>query len=104
MSSSASSTALLLSEAARVITAVATNGRSLDDALASAPTNEAPSRPALQALAYGTLRHYHRLDFWLNSLLERPADLRQPDIKSLLAVGLHQLAYSSHPPHAIVHE
>ncbi|HEY7378760.1 MAG TPA: 16S rRNA (cytosine(967)-C(5))-methyltransferase RsmB [Steroidobacteraceae bacterium] len=96
-----SSTAALLAAAARVVAQVSA-GQSLDDALArGSSAANASDAAAVQALAYGTVRWYPRLESWLSRLLEsgtRP----KPRLRALLAVGLHQLAFSKHPPHAIV--
>ncbi len=96
------STAARLAAAARVVAAVNDNGESLDDALDRCETSvETGSMAAIQALAYGTVRWYPRIDFWISQLLEAGTKPR-PQVRALLAVGMHQLAFSSHPPHAIV--
>jgi 16S rRNA (cytosine967-C5)-methyltransferase len=96
------STAALLAAAARVVAAVSA-GQSLDDALARSGTTagNASDAAAVQALAYGTVRWYPRLDYWLTQLLEAGAKPK-PRLRALLEVGLHQLVFSNHPPHAIV--
>lgn len=102
MSSSAnSSTARLLAEAARVVAAVAHQGRALDDAMQPKGSDTTVSRPALQALSFGTLRWYPRLAGWIDMLASRPAESIQPQVHALLAVGLHQLSFSRHPSHAV---
>lgn len=96
------STAARLAAAARVVTAVSEDGESLDDALDRHETSvESASRAAIQALAYGTVRWYPRIDFWLSRLLDGGTRPR-PQVRALLAVGIHQLEFSSHPPHAMV--
>ncbi|HKE45781.1 MAG TPA: 16S rRNA (cytosine(967)-C(5))-methyltransferase RsmB [Steroidobacteraceae bacterium] len=97
------STSALLASAANTVTAVIAKGQSLDDALESmaSTVSEAEDAAALQALSYGTLRWYTRLDYWQTQLLER-GTRPKPRIGGLLAVALHQLAFSNHPPHAIV--
>jgi 16S rRNA (cytosine967-C5)-methyltransferase len=97
------STAERLAASARVVAGVSANGQSLDSALdtqAGAIADSADAA-AVQALAYGTVRWYPRLDYWLSQLLE-PGGTQKPQLRALLAVALHQLAFSSHPPHAIV--
>ncbi len=98
------STAQRLAAAARIVAAVIAQGAALDDALAQAPPLSTPDRAALQALTFGTVRWHLRIARWLEALLERPAQLRQPPLRGLLEVALHQLGFSSHPPHAVVNE
>ena len=91
--------------AARVVDAVVSTGRSLDDALASAETEvEERDRPLLRMLCYGTLRSHWRLQSWIDQLLERPLRKRDAIIRSLLAVGLYQLTDTRIPDHAAVSE
>jgi 16S rRNA (cytosine967-C5)-methyltransferase len=97
------STAQRLASAAHSVAAVLT-GTSLDESLAQAPEVLAADRAALQALAYGTVRWHFRIAYWLAALLERPGQLRRPLLRALLEVALHQLGFSSHPPHAVVNE
>ncbi len=56
----------------------------------------------VQALCYGVCRQYHRLDFILNNLLDKP--LKDMEVKSLLLVGLYQLNYMRVKPYAAVSE
>jgi 16S rRNA (cytosine967-C5)-methyltransferase len=103
-SRSPQSTAQRLAAAARIVAAVVGQGAALDDALMQAPHISAPDRAALQALAFGTIRWHLRIARWLDALLERPGQVRRPRLRGLIAVALHQLGFSSHPPHAIVNE
>ena len=57
----AGSTAHRMAAAARVVDRVARERRALDDAL-SAERIDAAERPAVQALAYGTIRWWPRLE------------------------------------------
>ena len=98
----AGSTAHRMAAAARVVDRVARERRALEDALA-AERIDAAERAAVQALAYGTIRWWPRLERYLAHLLERPAGLA-PVVRALLAVGLHQLEHSSHPAYAVVDE
>jgi len=90
--------------AARVLSRVLQDGQSLTAALDSAlPTVEsAKDRAFIQALCYGACRSYHRLDFILSELLDKP--LKDLDVKSLALVGLYQLKYMRVKPHAAVSE
>lgn len=97
-------TAERLARAANVVARVTDERRALDDALLSeAHGMNAADRPAVQALAYGTVRWWPRLERLLSLLLDRPATLA-PAVRALLAVGLHQLEQSTHPVYAIVDE
>src|SRR5262245_57257181 len=97
------STAEKLAVAGRVVAGVRARGESLDEALVACTETitDPADGAAVQALAYGSVRWYHRLDYWLSRLLE-PGAKQRPELRGLLVVALHQLAYSNHPPHAIV--
>ncbi len=98
------STSRRLAAAAKVATRVIDGGQALDDALLSESERVAPEdRPAVQALAYGTIRWWPRLERIAALLLDRPAALAPP-VRALIGVGLHQLEHSSHPAHAMVDE
>jgi len=97
------STARRMASAARVIAEVIENGRALDEALqeeaARVPDGE---RAALQALSFGTLRLWPRLERTMQALLEKPQTA--PSIRALLGLAVHQLEESKHPAHAVVNE
>ena len=89
--------------AARVVSAVARRGRSLDDVLGpEAATAPSGDRALVAELAYGTVRAYPRLDRWVRLLLARPLPPRDAEIHDLLAVGLYQLEETRIPDHAAV--
>jgi len=90
--------------AARVLSRVLQDGQSLTAALDQAiPTIESSKdRAFVQALCYGVCRQYHRLDFILHELLDKP--LKDIDIKALALIGLYQLKYMRVKPHAAVSE
>ena len=90
--------------AARVLSRVLQDGQSLTAALDSAlPAVESvKDRAFIQALCYGVCRSYHRLDFILSELLDKP--LKDLDVKALALVGLYQLKYMRVKPHAAVSE
>ena len=90
-------------EAAKVVDAVTSKGRSLDIALDAAAEFPNPSDQALlRNLCYGTLRHYWKLHAWLDALLDRPMRSRDSIIESLLCIGLYQLSDTRVPDHAAV--
>lgn len=89
--------------AAEAVDAVVADGRSLDAAIATADTTLPPDeRPLMRMLAYGTLRHYWRLQEWIGQLLTRPLRKRDSVVNALLAVGLFQLVDTRIPDHAAV--
>jgi 16S rRNA (cytosine967-C5)-methyltransferase len=96
-------TARRLASAARVITEVIENGRALDEALEEEATRFPDAgRAALQALAFGTVRLWPRLERMMQALLDKPHTA--PLVRALIGLGLHQLEESTHPPHAVVNE
>ena len=91
--------------AARVVDAVASSGRSLDDMLVSIEADVVDrDRPLLRMLCYGTLRSHWRLQSWIDQLVERPIRKRDSIVRSLLSVGLYQLTDTRIPDHAAVAE
>ena len=90
--------------AARVLSRVLQDGQSLTAALESAlqTVESGKDRAFIQALSYGVCRTYHRLDFILSELLDKP--LKDQDVKALALVGLYQLSYMRVKPHAAVSE
>ena len=80
------------------------DGQSLTSALDNAlkPVASAQDKAFVQAIAYGVCRYYHRLDFILNALIDKP--LKVAEVKALLLIGLYQLKYMRVKPHAAVSE
>lgn len=90
--------------AARVVHAVRTRGRTLDDALGEyEATVSLRDLPLLRALAFGTVRWSLRLAACTEALLTRPLRPRDAILADLLAVGLFQLIYLRIPARAAVH-
>ncbi len=91
-------------QAARAVLGVLRDGRSLSDCLPplQAALDSPESRALAQELAYGTLRWYYRLAFWLERLLDRPLKRRDRDVEALLLVGLYQCSETRIPDHAAV--
>ncbi len=89
--------------AARVLTQVF-NGLSLTATLDAALPDvaSAKDRAFVQALTFGTLRQFHKLDFILAQLLEKP--IKDQEIKALALSGLYQLAFMRVKSHAAVSE
>jgi 16S rRNA (cytosine967-C5)-methyltransferase len=91
------SLAFALLQAAQVVAAIAA-GRSLAEGLpAGVPT---PARPAVQDLAYATLRRFGRDDFFLDRLLAKP--LSEPVVRALLLVALQRLENRPQAVHVTV--
>jgi len=90
--------------AARVLFRVLQDGQSLTAALDNALSamESGKDRAFIQALCYGVCRQYHRLDYILSLLLDKP--LKDAEIKMLALVGLYQLKYMRVKPHAAVSE
>lgn len=90
--------------AAKVLTRVVVDGQSLTAALEQAlqTIESAQDRAMMQALCYGVCRQYHRLDFILEQLLDKP--LKDIHIRLLILVGLYQLGFMRIKTHAAVSE
>lgn len=90
--------------AAAVLVQVVTEGTFLNLALESAlPKIPKPEdRAFVQALCYGVLRWYWRLDRILAALTRKP--IKDMDIRMLALIGLYQLRYTRVKPHAAVSE
>ena len=95
--------ARLRATAAQIVDAVVSSGRSLDAALAEYEGRvAADGLPLLRLLCYGVLRHYWRLQSWVDVLLDRPLRSRDSAINALLLIGLYQLSETRIPDHAVV--
>ncbi len=96
----------LRKQAAIVLSKVVKEGVSLTVALDAVleSVSEAKDRAFIQALCYGVVRYYHRLDFILQQLLSKPLRNKDTDIKMLLLIGIYQLQYMRVKPHAAVSE
>lgn len=96
----------LRKQAATVLCKVVKEGQSLTAALDNVleTVDEAKDRAFIQALCYGVVRHYHRLDFILQQLLSKSLRNKDADIKMLLLIGIYQLQYMRVKTHAAVSE
>lgn len=93
-------------EAALVLTEVLYKKRSLSQVLPNHKKRCLNPQDAafLQALCYGVLRYYLRLQWVIRSLLQSPLKLKDFDVLMLLYVGLYQLMELNTPPHAAISE
>ncbi len=89
--------------AARVITQVQ-EGQSLTLALDNAlkTVASAQDKAFIQALCYGVCRYYHRLEFIVDALLDKP--IKVLEVRALLLIGIYQLTYMRVKTHAAVSE
>jgi len=96
----------LRKQAATVLSKVVKDGQSLTVALDNVleTVTESKDRAFIQALCYGVVRYYHRLDYILQQLLAKPLRNKDTDIKMLLLMGLYQLQYMRVKSHAAVSE
>lgn len=80
-------------------------GESLTRALPAVLEEQSKAdRATVQALSYGVLRHYERLQFLSSQLLRKPLKSRDAIITTLLQVGLFELLDGQTPEHAVVSE
>lgn len=90
-------------EAARIVISVF-EGRNLNQVLSESLRQHAAytaqERGALQDLCYGTLRHYGKLEFMRDRLMDHPA--RDAMIQTLLLVALYQLEFTKAGQYVIV--
>ena len=88
------------------VTQVLLDGRNLPDALDNVLKRVATERDRAlsQAMAYGVLRWYWRMDWLLSQLLQTPLKKRDTDIQTALMLGLYQLLEMRIPDHAAVAE
>jgi len=92
--------------AARVLSQVIADGRSLSEALPGAvqTLTDTRQRALVQELSYGTLRWFYRLDALLQRLLKKPLKQRDADVRCVLLLGLYQLDQLAMPQRVAVNE
>ena len=91
--------------AVAVLVQVIAQGQSISNLLPQGLKHLPPERRALaQELCYGTLRWLPRLEFVLDSLLDKPLKAKDVDVQVLALIGLYQLGFMQIPPHAAVSE
>lgn len=91
--------------AARVLSRVLGDGRSLAGALPEALNGTLErDRALLQEICYGVLRWHPQLRFLLDRLLAKPLPSGQQEVEALLLSGLYQLLHLRIPDYAVVSE
>ena len=94
---------LLRAAAARAVLEVTDKGHTLETAVAHAARELLPGdRPALQAIAFGTIRSLLRLQPAIASLANRDWSKTAPPVRALLLTGVFELEDAATPPHAVV--
>lgn len=91
-------TAFSRANAVRILAIVLRDNKSLSEAIETIDANDTFA----QALCYGVLRFYFKLEFFLSELTSHP--IKDIEIKALLLVGLYQLFFLDKPDHAVVTE
>jgi 16S rRNA (cytosine967-C5)-methyltransferase len=81
-------------------------GRSLSELLPQylPQLEDGRDRGLVQAICFGVMRSYLKLQFIQRQLLTKPLKSKDRDIEALLLVGLYQLLYLRVGDHAAVHE
>jgi len=90
--------------AARILSQVTRDGRSLSRAMEDVPPALGDDRALIQEMCYGVLREYHHLSAMVAGLLKKPLKEKDADVQALLLLGLYQLMYMRVPDHAAVSE
>jgi len=89
----------------KVLLQVTQHGRNLPDAIANyADKIEENDRGLIQAISYGVVRLYPRLQFIANQLISKPLKTKDQDVVLLILSGLYQLIEMRIPDHAAVSE
>lgn len=81
-------------------------GYSLTDCLPKylVTLTDARDRAFVQAVCYGVCRFYPRLNFLLQTLMQKPLKQKDRDVYALLLIGLYQLSEMQVPAHAAISE
>lgn len=88
-----------------ILLQVTQHGRNLPDAIEKyRDKTEESERPLIQAMSYGVIRLYPRLQFIANQLISKPLKTKDQDVLLLILSGLYQLIEMRIPDHAAVSE
>ncbi|GMR15729.1 MAG: 16S rRNA (cytosine(967)-C(5))-methyltransferase RsmB [Gammaproteobacteria bacterium] len=89
----------------KILHQVTQHGRNLPDAIAHYTDKfEENDRGLIQAMSYGVIRLYPRLQFIANQLISKPLKNKDQDVVLLILSGLYQLIEMRIPDHAAVSE
>lgn len=89
----------------KILLQVTQHGRNLPDAIAHyADKIEENDRGLIQAMSYGVIRLYPRLQFIADQLISKPLKTKDQDVVLLILSGLYQLIEMRIPDHAAVSE
>lgn len=89
---------------AHILRAVIGEQISLDAAFAQHLSGHTPQISFIKAACFGVFRHYLRLHWYLQQLLDKPLKQKDSDVHCLLLSGLHELFEMHTPDHAVVSE
>ena len=89
---------------ATILRAVIVDQISLDAAFTQQLSEPTPQVSFIKAACFGVLRHYLRLHWYLQQLLDKPLKQKDMDVHCLLLSGLHELFEMHTPDHAVVSE
>jgi 16S rRNA (cytosine967-C5)-methyltransferase len=89
---------------ANILRAVIAEQISLDTAFAQHLSEHTPQISFIKAACFGVLRHYLRLHWYLQQLLDKPLKQKDIDVHCLLLSGLYELFEMHTPDHAVVSE
>ncbi len=89
---------------ARILHAVIADHISLDNAFAQQLSNTTAQTAFIKAACFGVMRHYLRLQFYLQQLLDKPLKAKDLDVHCLLLCGVYELFEMHTPDHAVVSE
>ncbi len=88
--------------AARMLTSVVRDGKSLSELLPSAQLElEAQHAALLQELTYGVCRNYAKLDAIVDQLLKKSLRNKDTDVRMLLWLALYEIEFMSKPDYAV---
>ncbi|MBO6557588.1 MAG: 16S rRNA (cytosine(967)-C(5))-methyltransferase RsmB [Pseudomonadales bacterium] len=82
-------------EASSALVRVIRDGRHLDEALGS-------SKPLVQQICYGALRHFFFYDRAIDLLIDKPLPEKHLDVRLLILTGLYSIDHLKRPAHASV--
>jgi 16S rRNA (cytosine967-C5)-methyltransferase len=89
---------------ATILRSVIVDQINLDMAFAQHLPAQTPQAAFIKAACFGVLRHYLRLQWYVQQLLDKPLKQKDMDVHCLLLCGVHELFAMHTPDHAVVSE